>query len=196
MIKNKLVANLLALLFFVGTLVGALCYYNFVDKPPVSSVTVGEECPNFIAKPYEVTGDTFSASNDVYTLVKQRGKVCVINFWETWCQGCIEELPEFNEIQVEYGDEVEVVAVVGTTSTIDVAAKWMTEKTWKTYDKESDWADFSLTFAYLPPDACKKLGCSGMLPRTIVVDREGVTVYEKDGKMTYQQLKELIDPLL
>ncbi len=194
--KNKLVANLLAFLFFGGTLGGALFYYNFVDKPPVSSVTVGEECPNFIAKPYEVTGDTFLVSNDVYTLVKQRGKVCVINFWETWCQACIQELPEFNEIQVEYGEKVEVVAVVGTTSTIDFAANWMTEKKWKTYDAESDWVDFSLTFAYLPSDEGTKLGVSGLLPRTVIVDQAGVVVYEQDGSMTHQQLKELIDPLM
>ncbi len=194
MSKWTWVANITA-----GVLLGgSLVYFNFIDKPPVSLVKVGEECPNFYARPYNVNEDTFTSSNDVFTLVKQRGKVCVVNFWETWCVACIKELPDFDRIQVEYADEVEVVALVGSTTTMGDGAKWLTNKQWleKYPEGETDWADFSLTVAYLPANECKKLGVTKMLPRTIVVDQEGVVVYEANASMHYEQLKEIIDGIV
>jgi thiol-disulfide isomerase/thioredoxin len=153
-------------------------------------------CPDFTAQIYEVEGDTFSLSDDTFTLSKQSGKISVINFWETWCQACIEELPAFNQIQMEYGDKVEVVAIAGVTSTADSAATWMSGKGWKTFDKESEWADVSLTFAYLPAANCQMLGCAGMLPRTIIVDGKGIVAHAQDGSMTHEALKEIVDSLL
>ncbi len=192
MSKLSVIANIAA----VALLGGGLTYYNFIDKAPVSEIVVGQECPNFIAKPYQVQGDTFSVSSDVFTLTAQKGKVCVVNFWETWCQACIEELPEFNEIQVEYGERIEVVAIVGTTSSIGAAAEWMTNKGWKAYDSASDWTDFSLTFAYLPMDVCADMGCTGMLPRTIIVDGKGIVAHQQNGAMSYAELQAIVEPLL
>ena len=176
-------------------LCGALAYYNFVDKVP-QGLSVGTWCPDFTAQTYKVEGDTFSLSGTNFTLSEQRDKVCIVNFWETWCQACIEELPSFNQIQLEYGDKVEVVAVVGTTSQADFAAGWMSQKGWTVYDKESDWANFSLTFAYLPSAVCVDLGCLGMLPRTIIVDQKGIIAYAQDGSMTHEQLQTIVKSLL
>ena len=177
-------------------LVGALGYYNFIDKAPVSGAKKGNRCPDFVAQTYKVEEDTFSLSGESFTLSTQIGKVCVVNFWETWCQACIEELPAFNQIQEAYGDKVEVIAIAGVTSTADGAAKWMTDKGWKKYDSESDWAEFSLTFAYLPTASCQMLGCGGMLPRTVIVDKSGIIAHEQDGSMTHEKLQEIIEELL
>lgn len=38
-------------------------------------------------------------------------KVQVINFWATWCKPCVEELPAFEKLQAQYGDEVEVILI-------------------------------------------------------------------------------------
>ncbi|MGB5981333.1 MAG: TlpA disulfide reductase family protein [Nonlabens sp.] len=43
--------------------------------------------------------------------VKPKGKVQVINFWATWCAPCVEELPSFEEINLSYGDSVEVILI-------------------------------------------------------------------------------------
>lgn len=177
-------------------LVGALGYYNFIDKAPVSGAKKGNRCPDFTAQTYKVEGETFSVSRDTFRLSEQIGKVCIVNFWETWCQACIEELPSFNQIKEEYGEKVEVVAIAGVTSTVDGAATWMTNKGWTTFDKESNWAQFSLTFAYLPTAICQELGCGGMLPRTVIVDKSGIIAHEQDGSMTHEALQEIVEGLL
>lgn len=181
----KIVAGVLA----ASVMCGALVYYNFIDKGVKSKVTVGESCPDFIAKPYEVNGDTFSLSTDILTLSAQREKkVCVINFWATWCEPCIKELPEFNHIQEEYAEDVTVIAISVANSATEII-NWMNDDGWTWASTEKDWAEFSLTIAYLPKGDCESLGASGALPRTVIVDKNGVVTYAKNSSMTYDELK-------
>jgi thiol-disulfide isomerase/thioredoxin len=40
-----------------------------------------------------------------------RGKVAVVDFWATWCQPCLKEMPTLRRIQERYGDDVMLVGV-------------------------------------------------------------------------------------
>ncbi len=194
--NRKLVEKIAAISLAVGLLGGALAYYNFIDKAPESGIEVGNRCPDFTAQVFSVKGEEFSLAGEEFTLSAQIGKVCVVNFWETWCQACVEELPEFNEIQAEYEGKVEVIALAGVTSAPEYATTWLNGKGWKAYDKQSEWSNFSLSFGYLPTEKTTELGCSGMLPRTIIVNKSGNVAFEQDGAMSYAQLKQIIDELL
>ena len=46
-----------------------------------------------------------SIKDSVYVLSELNGSVILINFWATWCGPCRMEIPEFNELQKEYGDK-------------------------------------------------------------------------------------------
>ena len=35
-----------------------------------------------------------------------KGKKVVLNFWATWCKYCKEEMPDFDEVYKEMGDDV------------------------------------------------------------------------------------------
>ena len=37
------------------------------------------------------------------------GKVVVVDFWATWCQPCIREIPNYNALYAEYGEDDFVV---------------------------------------------------------------------------------------
>ncbi len=37
------------------------------------------------------------------------GKLLVLNFWATWCQPCVEEIPSLNEFAKKYSDQGVVV---------------------------------------------------------------------------------------
>ena len=48
-----------------------------------------------------------------------RGKPALIEFWATWCELCEALQPQLDRIQVEHGDEMNVVAVaVGVAQTV------------------------------------------------------------------------------
>ncbi len=193
MFKWKIAANIAA----ASLLVGALGYYNFIDKAAEPGAQKGDKCPEITAQLYKTEGDTFSLSEETFSISQQIGKVCVLNFWETWCQGCIKELHEFNEFYEAYEGKVEVIAVVGKTSPPEQAADWLNKKSWQTLDPDHDWADFSLKFAYLPAEACDSLGCEdGMLPRTVIVDKSGYITYSEALPLTFEGLQELVEPLL
>lgn len=65
-------------------------------------VSEGDSAPDFTAE--TVDGDSF-------TLSEQNGKVVLLNFWATWCGPCVAEMPAFEKIYSEYGEEVAVLAV-------------------------------------------------------------------------------------
>lgn len=40
-----------------------------------------------------------------------KGKVVLIDFWETWCSPCLEVFPAMDSLREEYGNDFEVLAV-------------------------------------------------------------------------------------
>ena len=46
-----------------------------------------------------------------HTLSDFRGEVVYVNFWATWCQPCVSELPEIQELQNRNPDNLAVVTV-------------------------------------------------------------------------------------
>lgn len=134
-------------------------------------------CPDFTVPLYGEQGGSFALS-------AHRGQVTVINFWATWCAPCVAELPHFERLQREYGDRVSVVAIHSNLVTEDVQA-FLDARGWQ------------LPFAQDPDGrVIAALGGSTMLPMTVILDAQGVIVYNKVGSVTYEQLESLIAPLL
>ena len=53
------------------------------------------------------------SSGETVKLSEYRGKVVLIDFWATWCEGCKEEIPWFSEFQKTNGTKS--LAVVGVS---------------------------------------------------------------------------------
>ena len=45
------------------------------------------------------------------TLADFRGKVVIVNFWATWCEPCLQEMPSMQKLQDRLAPRVAVVAV-------------------------------------------------------------------------------------
>jgi peroxiredoxin len=43
------------------------------------------------------------SSDNTVSLKDYRGRVILLDFWATWCEGCKEEIPWFSEFQRKYG---------------------------------------------------------------------------------------------
>jgi len=165
----------------------ALVYYNFIDKKKsFERVEVGDVCPDFSVETVVVKDDAFAMSGEKFNLYENNGKVRVINFWATWCQPCVHELPYFNEFAVAYPD-VEVVAVSGGGEPSNIVMNFMNGK--------SEWKEYSLTFA-LDNSLCVALGGTGMLPMTVVIDKEGIIRFSEARTLDFAGLESIVLPLL
>jgi thiol-disulfide isomerase/thioredoxin len=176
-------------------MLGALVYYNFIDKPIKSGVEIGDLCPDFTVETFKIENGAFQTGGETFTLSEHKGEIVVVNFWATYCGPCIEELPEFDEFQKNYAEDVTVISIDGETNiSPEVLAKWM-----NTNSKAEGWTEFDLTFGRYEKDnnVYSQVGfTSGALPGTMIINREGVIVYREDGAMSYNDLLAQIEPLL
>jgi len=107
------------------------------------------------------------------------GKTLVLNFWATWCSPCVAELPHFEELYREYGDEIAVLAVHSSLVTDDV------EEFLSHYD-------YSIPYALDETgEMIASYGGSTMLPQTVIIDESGVVTYNAVGSLSYEELLEL-----
>ncbi|MCL2571554.1 MAG: TlpA family protein disulfide reductase [Defluviitaleaceae bacterium] len=65
--------------------------------PPVDDLT-----PDFVM--YDADGNQLSLS-DFF------GKPIVLNFWATWCPNCVDEIPYFEALYAERGDEIHIIKI-------------------------------------------------------------------------------------
>ena len=176
-------------------MLGALVYYNFIDKPIKSGVEIGDLCPDFTVETFKIENGAFQTGGETFTLSEHKGEIVVVNFWATYCGPCIEELPEFDEFQKNYAEDVTVITIDGETNlTPEFLAEWMS-----TNDQAEGWTDFDLIFGRYEKgnNVYNQVGfTSGALPGTMIINREGVIVYREDGAMSYNDLLAQIEPLL
>lgn len=112
-----------------------------------------------------------------------KGKPVVVNFWASWCPPCKEEMPYFNEVYKELGDEVQfmmVDLVDGSRETVDTA---------KAFIKDNGY-EFPVFFD-TDQDAAIAYGVYS-IPTSIFIDAEGKVVKAITGTMTKADLLEEI----
>ena len=179
--RTRVIAWALAL----AALVGALWYFNRPDASaavepletaqPADDVPVGNE-PGMRAPEFSVS----VYGGGEFALSEYAGKIVVVNFWATWCTPCCNELPYFDRIYAEYGDDVVVVAIHSDLVTDDVEAYLAN-------------FDYRMPFALDESgDVIKAFGGSTMLPQTVIIGRDGVITYNAVGSVTYEKLETLI----
>jgi peroxiredoxin len=55
-----------------------------------------------------------------HTLAQYKGKVVLVNFWATWCQPCMVEMPHLQKMHTELGPQGLVVLGISADSARDV----------------------------------------------------------------------------
>ena len=115
------------------------------------------------------------------------GKPIVLNFWATWCGPCQNEMPAFDAMAAEYGEEVEFLMINltdGVQDTVEGAMDFVTDYgyTFPVYfDKELD-----ATYTY---------GVYS-IPRTVFINADGSISYKYAGMIAEKLLKEKIEEIL
>lgn len=112
------------------------------------------------------------------------GKPVVINFWASWCGPCKLEMPDFEEIYKEMGDEIQFMMINltdGSRETRETADAYISEQ------------GFSFPVFYdLDYDAANTYGAYS-IPMTFFIDEEGYLIARAVGAIDQQTLKEGIE---
>lgn len=85
---NSLRVKLFACLLVLGLLFSGCG----TSEPDPASVVVGSQAPGFSLT--SLDGTTVKSSN-------LKGSVVVLNFWATWCQPCMSEIPELKQVAAD-----------------------------------------------------------------------------------------------
>jgi len=123
----------------------------------------------------------------VRQLSEWQGQVVVLNFWAPWCPPCREEMPALVELQQKYA--ARGLSVIGIT--ID------------TRDNAQNFVDeMAIEFPILIGEdrgivLAQNLGNRvGVLPYTVVLDRQGKVAYTHRSAITLEQAEAAVVPLL
>jgi peroxiredoxin len=90
-----------------------------------------------------------------------KGKVVLVNFWATWCEGCQVEIPSLIELQKKY--QARGLVVIGVSLDDD---GWKSVKPWLKEKK----VNYPVVIG--SDDLGKQYGLEGM-PLTALIDRDG-----------------------
>ena len=116
-----------------------------------------------------------------------RGKPVVLNFWASWCGPCKKEMPDFEEIYKEYGEEIHFVMVNltdGAQETMKTATTFLDSSGYTFpvyYDKDTDAAYTYQVYG---------------IPVTYFINAEGHLIAQGSSALDAETIKRGIDMIL
>lgn len=183
--KMRTITRAISTVLLIGLLVGAIIYYwvttpDYV-KPDVGS-EVGDSCISYDVTIVDETGILTETINPTTT-----GKITIINFWGTWCGPCVKELPYFDQIATNYGDDV-VVLAIHTSTVAETAPAYIAEHypDSKVIFGKDDGEGFYGTFY-------TALGGRDTYPYTVILDEQGVIVKIFVNALHYEDLEAVVE---
>ncbi len=116
------------------------------------------------------------------------GKVRLINLWAAWCPPCRREIPAFAEVYDFYAEQGFVVVGIAIDE-LEPVKKFLAKHKQVKYPQMIGMQDAI--------EIGSKLGnASGGLPYSVIVDRQGIIRFIRQGELEKDTLLNLIEPLL
>lgn len=179
------------IIFLLITLIIASLGYGFLaqDKKEQDKTNNGQtdkekdqekieypKAPDFTLK--NLAGDEVSLSDYL-------GKVVVIDFWATWCGPCRKGVPEFVEMQSEFGeDNLAILGISVDRGNLDVVPEFAAAY------------EVNYPILYHTPEVVMAYGGITAIPTTFIVDRDGYVRDYFRGYRPKTYFTEFIESLL
>lgn len=129
----------------------------------------------------------YDQAGNAITLSQFYGKPIVVNFWATWCRPCKSELPAFEKLYNEYGEDVTFMMVNltdGAQETVDSVSEFIMDNEYHFpvyFDTETNAATTYSVYS---------------IPATLFIDADGNIVASHLGAMQENTLRTYIENLL
>lgn len=151
-------------------LIGLLAFAGGVDGDELTSL-LGRRAP-------PVAGTTLTGER--YDIDDHRGSWVLVNFFATWCPGCVNEHPELVELE-QWGAEsgrLELVSVV-FDDPVDRVVEFFAERggTWPVLNNPSVPVDYQVA----------------QIPETFLVSPAGQVVLQVEGEVSAQEIVRVIE---
>lgn len=171
--------SLKILLLLVIVIAAAVVLYNFLGSRTEHS-SIGESSSP--AVDFTVTDQQ---GNSV-SLSDMKGRPVIINFWASWCSPCRSEMPHFDKMYKEYGNEIQfmMVNLTGDSETVDTASSYIESEGYSFpvyYDTDGEGASAYSVYS---------------IPATYFIDAKGNIVSQAQGALDESTLQKAIDQLL
>ncbi len=88
-----------------------LCLNSGANAQEIKPLKVGQKVPLAILQqkmPY-INGN--NGQTDSVALSAYKGKLLILDFWATWCSGCIYQFEKLEKLQQQYQDQIKVLLV-------------------------------------------------------------------------------------
>lgn len=179
--------NIIIILSLVVLLAGSFFLYNFLkdkEQPPQNPSIAEYTQQKSENKAMDFTVQD-REGNDV-KLSSFFGKPIVLNFWASWCPPCKSEMPYFEAVYKEMGNDVQFIMLNSTDGARET--KFDGEK----YINEKGFT-FPVFFD-IEQDAALKYGIMA-LPTTVFIDEQGNIVKIYEGAINEQKLRDGINQI-
>ena len=159
MLETRFGTNLKKFCWIIAVLLAAFAVQ--AQSPDMrSKVKAGDAMPPIQVR--TLAGDTFS-------LASLKGDVVVVNFWATWCGPCMVEMPELEkQIWRRYRDRKDFrMVAISREEEPDVVEAFHRKH-----------PEYTFPLAVDPRRESYKHFADAGIPRTFVIDRKGVLLFE------------------
>ena len=120
------------------------------------------------------------------------GRLKLVNHWATWCDGCVEELPDLVRLHRDFGDRVDFVSVSWEAFSLHDSVGAAVAAT-EGACRESGIAWPNVVFDGTPEELFSGLELpDDKIPQTAVLDAAGRVVFSQVGPVTYADLASIL----
>ncbi len=183
--ENK---KILIMLLVIGLVIGGatILYKQLINKTSSNQLVDNQNSQNDENKQKQKAYDftVYDASGNEVNLSDHFGKPIVLNFWASWCPPCQMEMPDFEQMYLELGEDVVFLMINmtdGSRETLEKASQFISEK------------EYSFPVFYdLQYNAVSAYNVQN-LPTTFFIDSEGYLIAYASGAIDKDTLKRGID---
>jgi peroxiredoxin len=164
-------------------LIAATYFLQGRSESPKTSASTGYALP-----PVEATGDApgfqlADVNGGQVSLADFKGKVVILDFWATWCPPCKREIPDFIQLQNQYG--AKGLQIVGIA--LDQPGKV------KSFVRDNG---MNYTVLLGTDEVSARYGGVESIPTTFVINKDGKIVTKFEGFRSKETFENEIKKLL